>query len=291
MKKIVALCLFICLFSGFCFSQTIDESQNSVSFGQDLIKGLESYKMGNWEDTLFFLKRTSEFQNASSDVVCFFVVMAEVNMRDFSSVHKDGLSFLEKFPNSAYFEEILYQTLYASFKLGMYEESINGFTKFMEEYPTNEKIDLAIFYTAESLYFMYEFENSRAMYNQLMINYPASAKYSDSKYRLELLEHREREDKLLYLLRVTGEEALSSKELYERQIKELQGEEAVMLRQRVLELENQNKDLLIKNEILQKDLRNFQNANSGINEDTTLIDELGYKAAELEKILERTNKD
>ena len=289
MKRIVALCLLVCLFSGFCFSQTHKESQKVVTFSQDLVKGLESYKIGNWEDTLFFLKRTNEFQNASSDVVYFFIIMAEINMGDFSSVYKDGLLFLKNFPNSAYFAEILYQTLYAGFELGMYEESINGFTKFIEQYPTNEKLDFAIFYTAESLYFMYEFENARAMYNQLIVNYPTSIKYIDSKYRIELLDHREREDKLLYLLRVTGEEALSLKELYERQIKELQGEEAVILRQRVLDLENEKEDLLIKNEILQKSLQ--QNDSGVMTKETTLIDELVYKAAELEKILERTNKD
>ena len=58
-------------------------------------------------------------------------------------------------------------------------------------------------------------------------------------YRIELLKQREREEKLLYLLRVTGEEAASAREDYERQIKLLQGEEALSLKRNVQKLEEQ----------------------------------------------------
>ncbi len=299
MKKSIIICLCLCFSFGMFFGQTSEQERVTSSFGKDLVMGLEAYKLGNWEDTLFFLKRTNEYQNATSDVVWYFVVMSQINIGDYESVYKNGQIFIKEFPDSKYASEILYNTLFSSYKLTMYEQTISGFTNFVQKYPLSVHVPSALYYTAESLYSVYEFEQARALYNQILLDYPTSEYYSDAQYRIELLDHREREEKLLYLLRVTGEETLAAKEGYEKQIKELQSEESVMLRQRILELESlvtqlevEKQDLENKNKNLQTDIRNLQNSNdSYIGEESTLLDELVNKATELQLILDKANED
>ena len=54
---------------------------------------------------------------------------------------------------------------------------------------------------------------------------------------------RSREEKLLYLLRETGEEYLSAKEAYERQLKLYSSETAEEIRKKLINLQERNKQL------------------------------------------------
>ena len=74
----------------------------------------------------------------------------------------------------------------------------------------------------------------------------------EAAFRLELLEQRAREEKLLYLLRMTGEENLAAREDYERQIKQYQSEESINFKMKVTEL-----SLLV--ESLQEELNTANN--------------------------------
>ena len=51
-----------------------------------------------------------------------------------------------------------------------------------------------------------------------MCDFPSNANVPDAKYKIQLIENRAREEKLLYLLKVVGEESLSAREEYDRQI-------------------------------------------------------------------------
>ena len=52
-----------------------------------------------------------------------------------------------------------------------------------------------------------------------MNEYPSCEKAPQAQYKLDLIERRAREEKLLYLLKVIGEENLSTREEYERQLR------------------------------------------------------------------------
>ncbi len=297
MKKMVLIFVCLCLFATVLLSQEAS-STTTTSFGQDLVQGLEAYRLGNWEDSVFFLKRTSSFQEASSDSVWYFVVMAEMNLGDYNAALRDGTMFLNFFPESSYIPEITFQTLYAGYELEMYDEAITGFSAFIQEYPNNNLTSSAIFFTGESLYNVYEFERSKSLFQRLVAEYPNSSKFDDAVFRLELLEQREREEKLLYLLRVTGEEAVAAKEDYERQIKQLQSEETIILRKRLQELEADNSRLQIENQELAIQNESLKNTVTELNSlevqriqtendsNANLINDLTQKALELQKLIE-----
>ncbi len=302
MIKKTLFCAIFILIVQLGFTQTSTSTQRQ-EFGQDLIQGLEAYRVGDWDDALFFLKRTSDFQELTSDSVWFFVIMSEINLGDYAAALRDGTTFLRQFSNSVYIPEMTYQTLYASYELDMYENAISGFTQFIQTYPDHDFVSLSIFYTGEALYNVFEYDRAQAMYNRVINEYPDSKKYDDSIFRLELLEQREREEKLLYLLRVTGEEAVAAKEDYERQLKLLEGEESILLRKRLEELEEinsrlevQQQDLITQNEVLKRQLSEYQELNatpvptppvySDIDDSNYLIDELLRKANQLQTIVD-----
>ncbi len=309
MIKKTLFCVAFLLLVQLGFSQTSSAVQTQA-FGQDLIQGLEAYRVGDWDDALFFLKRTDDFQDATSDSIWFFVIMAEINLGDYSAALRDGTTFLQVFSKSSYVPEITYQTLFASYELDMYENAIQGLTKFTETYPNHNYTSLAIFYTGEALYNVFEYDRAKSMYNRVINDFPRSIKYDDSLFRLELLEQREREEKLLYLLRVTGEEAVAAKEDYERQLKLLEGEESILLRKRLEELESinnklsvQQQDLLAQNESLKRQLSEYQSVEAvpivpvqvpvevpytDQTSDTTnqLIDDLLRKAEQLQQLVD-----
>ncbi len=284
MKKIVSLCVCIFMLVMPVFVQENESTEQT--FGQDLVQGLEAYKIGNWEDALFFLKRTDNFQNALSDAVWYFVIMAEMNLGDYDAALRDGSTFLEVFSESIYVPEITYQTEYARFELDMYDEAINGFSDFIYVYPDHDFVSFAVFYTGEALYNTYDFSRAKSYFDRIVLEFPESTKYDDALFRLELLEQREREEKLLYLLRVTGEEAVAAKEDYERQIKQLQSEETLILRKRLQELETEHGKLQIERQELLAQNESLRNTVQELN---TVIVENNDQTSESDSFTTNTN--
>ena len=87
------------------------------------------------------------------------------------------------------------------------------------------------------------YEQAAPIFERIVTDYPSSPKVVEAAFRLDLLGQREREEKLLYLLRVTGEEYLAAKEDYEKLIKQYQSEEAVTLRKSIRELSSRVEEL------------------------------------------------
>jgi hypothetical protein len=123
--------------------------------------------------------------------------------------------------------------------LGRYVDSISVLQKFCADNETNELFSSALFWMAESFYASYYFDEAKGLYERVVTDFPDSPKYVESLYRLDLIVQREKEEKLLYLLKVTGEEYISSKENYDRQIKQYNTEESIGLRNQ-LRIANDN---------------------------------------------------
>lgn len=207
------------------------------AYDEDLVYGLEAYKNKDWSNALFFLRKASGVKESSSEEVWLLMILTEMHVSDYYAVLRDADVFSRRFPSSRYIPHIEYQIQLARFGLGLYEESAEGFSAFAATYSDHPLLPSALFWAGESLYRQYEYARALPLYKRVVDEYPESSKYAESVYRIELLKQREREEKLLYLLRVTGEEAASAREDYERQVKLLQGEEALSLKRNVQKLE------------------------------------------------------
>ncbi len=234
LRKILAVSLlFLCVTEVYA-----QNSQDNL-----LIQGLEAYRNGDWNSSLFFLRKAASMPENINQETWYVLIMSEIFSGDYQSVLTDGRYYVQKFPESGYLPQVKYQMARSEYLLNNYTDAVRDFTSFCNTYPDHELVPSALFWMAECLYQTFNFDQAEILFERIVTEYPQSAKVVESAFRLELLNQREREEKLLYLLRVTGEEYLASKEEYERLLKQYQSEEAMALRARVRDMEAQIQDL------------------------------------------------
>ncbi|MCR4714507.1 MAG: outer membrane protein assembly factor BamD [Treponemataceae bacterium] len=208
-----------------------------------LVQGLEAYRQEDWSTALFFLRKASTLPENLNAETWYVLIMSEIFAGDYESVETDGEYFVKTFPNSSYMANVEYQMARAWFNTGEYQKAIDSFGSFCAKYSENSLVPSALFWMAESLYQTFNFEEASAIFERIVTDFPSSPKVVEAAFRLDLLSQREREEKLLYLLRVTGEEYLAAKEEYEKLIKQYQSEEAVTLRRKIRDLTNRVEEL------------------------------------------------
>ncbi|HZK19263.1 MAG TPA: tetratricopeptide repeat protein [Treponemataceae bacterium] len=261
MKKTVLFCCIVFIFSTIqIFAHTssaatqirasekeTDKLYAAVLDDADvLIQGLEAYKTGDWNTALFFLRKAVSDPQYSTADTWYVMIMAEMFAGDYTNVLRDANLFIERFSDSVFVSQVQYQKARAYFGMADYNQAIIKFSAFCEKWPQHELYVSALFWTAESLFQLYQFKESKILFNKIVQKYPLSSKRVEAEYRLELLNQREREEKLLYLLRVTGEEYLAIREDYERELAIYESEESIVIRDEFLEMQKQIDDLTIE---------------------------------------------
>lgn len=270
-NKFFAIFALFLIFASFCYA----EQNNSL-----LIKGLEAYRQKDWTSALFFLRKAATLSENNTAETWYILIMSEVYASDFEGVLTDGSYFMQKFNNSDYVPQIKYQMARATFLLEDYNQALLMFDDFCKNYKNHELYSSSLFWKAESFYQLYDFVEAELLFKEILAKYPTSPKSIEAAFRVELLEQRDREEKLLYLLRVTGEENLAAREDYERQIRQYQSEESINFKMKVTEL-----SLLV--ESLQQELEEsntrIENLLKKINELSTQNEELKLASEDAKK--------
>ena len=243
MKKIIAVLALICSFSFFAFS--------SESASMAFVEGCKAYSTGDWSSSKIMLKKAVSYtQNQNADTY-YMLISAEINAGDYKGALEDCNYYLEHFKNSIYYPRISYQKGKLLYNLGEYEKSIIALSDFCHQYENNELYPYALFYIGESLYEGYRYNDALEIYDRVVTEFPDFEKVSAAKYKIESISQRSREEKLLYLLKQTGEEYLSAKEDYEKQLRQYNSESVALTRQKLQETQ-------IRNEELEKQIADLQ---------------------------------
>ena len=195
-------------------------------------------------------KAVSYTQNQNADTY-YMLISAEINAGDYKGALEDCNYYLEHFKNSIYYPRISYQKGKLLYNLGEYEKSIIALSDFCHQYENNELYPYALFYIGESLYEGYRYNDALEIYDRVVTEFPDFEKVSAAKYKIESISQRSREEKLLYLLKQTGEEYLSAKEDYEKQLRQYNSESVALTRQKLQETQ-------IRNEELEKQIADLQ---------------------------------
>ena len=243
MKKIIAVLALIYSFSFFAFS--------SESASMAFVEGCKAYSTGDWGSAKIMLKKAVSYtQNQNADTY-YMLISAEINAGDYKGALEDCNYYLEHFKNSIYYPRISYQKGKLLYNLGEYEKSIIALSDFCHQYENNELYPYALFYIGESLYEGYRYNDALEIYDRVVTEFPDFEKVSAAKYKIESISQRSREEKLLYLLKQTGEEYLSAKEDYEKQLRQYNSESVALTRQKLQETQ-------IRNEELEKQIADLQ---------------------------------
>ncbi len=222
MQKKSLLALFL-IFSLFCIAGTdkifAQASKLSSSESANLKQGADAYKNEDWTTAIFFLRKVVSNKAGETDENYFMLIKSEIYAGEYRQAQNDCERFLSKFSFSPYTEYVQYQNGRLLHLLARNEDSILSLSDFCHEHSESELFPLALFWIAECFYDEYNFESARGLYERVVSDFPGCEKAPQAQYKLDLIERRAREEKLLYLLKVIGEENLSTREEYERQLR------------------------------------------------------------------------
>ncbi|MBQ5471315.1 MAG: tetratricopeptide repeat protein [Treponema sp.] len=288
-KSLLALVLFISL-SG--LQNVFAQSSNQNLADSAFVQGTVAYRKGEWMSAVFLLRKAVSYpQNYNADTF-YMLISAEMYAGEYKSAFQDCELFLQKFFDSSYVSYVTYQKGKALYCLGEYEKSVLLLSDFCHQYPDHEMYASALYWIAEAFYASYNYDEASVLYRRIIADFPNDAKAAASQFRLETIAQSYREEKLLYLLKETGEEYLAAKEEYERQLRLSGSESAADARRRILDLQRKNADLENKNleltkakEELEKQLEEVQTAEETESENDTIIQVLKEKAWKTQQLL------
>lgn len=206
-------------------------------------EGLAAYSKGQWESAVFLLKKAAGYaENFNADTY-YMLITSEVYAGDNTEALDDCDVFLENFSDSIIKPRVDYLKGRILYSLGDYEKSIIVLSDFCHEYVSDEMYSYALFYIGESLYAGYKYDEASSIYERVVTDFPEAPKATAAQYRLDSISQRSREEKLLYLLKQTGEEYLFAKEEYEKQLRMYNSESVASTKQKLLDAQRKNQDL------------------------------------------------
>lgn len=182
-------------------------------------EGCSAYSKGDWSSAVFLLRKAVAYSENDTPDAYYMLITAEIYLEDNKSALSDCDVFLNSFPTSLYAPRIKYLRGKLLYGLGEYEKAVIALSDFCHTNPDSELYASALFYIGESFYADYKFEEAEGIYETIVTKYPENEKVAAAQYRIDSIAQRSREEKLLYLLKQTGEEYLAAKEDYEKQLK------------------------------------------------------------------------
>lgn len=214
-------------------SFALDEPSAYVDNSNLLVQGLEEYKSGDWTSATFLLRKAVTVPANSTAETWYMLIMSQMYSEDYSSALIDCDSFLNEFSESHLASYVTYQKGRALHYLNQNDDSVLVLSDFCHQNPDNEMYPSALYWISECFYDDYNFDTARTLYERIVSSFPDDAKAQDASYKLDTISQREREQKLLYLLKMTSEEYLNAKETYEKQIRQYKTEDTLDLRRQL----------------------------------------------------------
>ena len=239
MNKVRKTLVLSVVLSVLCGSALFASDASSAAY----LEACKAFSRGEWNSAEILLRKAVAYPQNNNADTNYMLITAEIYAGDDSNALKDSETFLRAYPNSIYSSRVQYMRGKLLYNLGEYEKSIIVLSDFCHQNESNELYPSALFYIAESLYSGYKYDEAEALYEKIIAQYPECDKVSASQYRLESIAQRSREEKLLYLLKQTGEEYLAAKEDYEKQLRLYNSEAINSTRERLADAQQKNQEL------------------------------------------------
>lgn len=250
-KSVLAIAFCASLISVPCFAQDFSFDSDSVNVevlssseaASIYADALNAYSKSDWKTSVFLFKKLHADSANITPESLYMQIMAQTYNGQFKNAISDCELFARQFPANQYGALVAYQKGKNLFQIEDYEKSILSLSEFCHLNPSHKLYSSALFWIAESFYATYNFDSAKPLYERIVVEFPEDAKAKDAKFRLDIISQRNREEKLLYLLKQTGEDYLSSRESYEKALKQYQMENSVGVNTQLRELRQQNETL------------------------------------------------
>lgn len=241
MKKVFVLALFF---------------NSLVLWGQDLsliTQGKDYFSRGDYVQALtVFQKAVSDPQLRNQPSVYLWLSKTYFALLDFTGSSRNLEYYLDHFPSDSGQEEGKYLQARVLFAQGDFEKDIQAFSAFMTAYPSSDQLPNAIYWIAESAFALGHYDEAASLYSRILKAYPASYKVEACRFRLAIVELRQREEELTKLLRWSQIEAINSADEFQRREKAYQ-QALLSYQKKILDLQSGDLGSQIAN--LQDELR------------------------------------
>ena len=87
---------------------------------------------------------------------------------DYQRTIEEGRAFLQKYPNSQYLDNALYNIGWALFELGQYRESITVFEELVQHSPKGYRADRALFQIGEAYFLQQHYDQATSWYQEVV---------------------------------------------------------------------------------------------------------------------------
>lgn len=250
-KSLIAVTISAFVFAVPCVAQSASFDSDSVNVNvlssreasSTYADALKAYSRRDWKTSIFLFKKLHTNQADITPESLYMQIMAQTYDGQYKQAVNDCDLFLKGFSNNQYAQLVMYQKGKILYQIEDYEKSILTLSDFCHSNPKHKLYSSALFWIAESFYATYNFDSAKSLYERIVVEFPDDSKTRDAQFRLDVIAQRSREEKLLYLLKQTGEDYLSSKESYEKILKQYQIENSVGVNSQLRELRQQNENL------------------------------------------------
>ncbi len=199
-----------------------------------LATGLEEFRSGKYDKALLDFREIILDKNLETihGDAYFWIAQSYLALGQLDDAEKNVDFFMMNYPNHRSYPEAVYQKGRILFLQKEYDQSIQVLYRFLEDFPDNPFRANSYFWIADSLYSLGHFEDARVIFSIVVDNYPSSYRVEAARYRIALLDQKNRELELQKLLKLSNEEYLFALEEFQR--RERTYEQAILSYQRKL---------------------------------------------------------
>ncbi len=246
----IAACLCLAFFSHAAAVLDREIPVETVVYDADdwqqvLEEGLAAYNSRDYANATILLREALAGESGNSDVH-YMLIMSEMYCEDYASVISDCSRFASLYPDSPLLPNVNYQKGKAFHYKGDNDQAVMVLSDFCHENPKSPVYPSALYWIAECFYEDYNFQMAEGLFQRIIDVYPDDKKAVDAKYKIDAIAQREREQKLLDLLKANNAKFLEQKASYERQLKGMESADIATIRKeldaanaRIRELEAQ----------------------------------------------------
>ncbi len=199
-----------------------------------LQKGLDLFGKSKFSDALRFfrdviLDPSLEEQHPEA---YYWIARSYLALEDLDNAEKALEFYLLNYPEHRYYPEAYYQKGRLLCLQEEYEKSIRVLYDFIDSYTENPFVANAYFWIGEDLFSLGALDDAKRVFSLIPEKFPASFKVEAAKYRISLIELKEREEVLLDMIQMSHEEYI--KMLEDFQTRERTYKQALDIYQRKL---------------------------------------------------------
>lgn len=192
---------------------------DSVPLGDMLLKeGIEAFEQADYQVAMYRFREilsNSKEKNFHGDAY-FWIARTYLALSQLEEASKHLEYFLTKFPENPYIMEGMYEKGRLLYLQRQFTECIEHLDRFLKKYPDSPYAANAYYWIGEATFSLGHLKEAERIFHFVVTQFPTSFRAEASRYRLDIIKLKYREEELLKLLQWSHEEHLKALEEFQK---------------------------------------------------------------------------